>query len=99
MAAVAAALVRVLAFAFTEDEAERMARAGVDAVCINLGLTERVDGAPAESALDETIGFVNRVFAAMDNAPGSRQKFFYGGGPIATPAKRPMTACGSATSF
>ena len=75
-------------FAFNADEAERLALAGVDAVCANLGLTaESMEEARPDSALDDTVHFLHDVYAAMDRVPGTRLKFFYGGGPITTPAE------------
>ncbi len=77
-----------LAFAFNIEEAKQLASSGVDAVCINLGLTpEHSAQAAPESALDESVKFLNQIFAAMDEISGTRLKFFYGGGPITTPSE------------
>jgi DNA-binding NtrC family response regulator len=74
------------AFAYSEDEARMMARAGVDAVCANLNLPVGADTTAFGYTTPEDAAFsFNRIFRAAEKGNPGVFKMFYVAGPISTP--------------
>ncbi|MBD2872834.1 phosphoenolpyruvate hydrolase family protein [Paenibacillus arenilitoris] len=74
-----------IAFVFDELQAERMAAAGADVICANLGLTKGGElGAKKVLSLEAGVRLANRIFEHSDRVNPSAIKMLTGG-PISTP--------------
>lgn len=75
-----------VAFAFNEEQADKMARAGADVVCAHFGLTSGgMLGAKKAFSLEHAKLVADRIFSVCDKISGSIIKMIYGG-PARSPA-------------
>ncbi len=75
-----------LAFAYSEENAQLMAQAGVGAICANLNLPVNPEGAGAEIITPEDASFAfGRMFKAAKKINPGLFTVFYCAGPISTP--------------
>lgn len=74
-----------VAFVFSEEQAEKMAKAGADVVCAHLGLTRGgMLGAKKVFSLEHAKLMADKVFQACDEFSSNIIKMIYGG-PASTP--------------
>lgn len=73
-----------VAFVFNEEEAEQMAKAGVDVICAHLGWTPSPDNIISKSSLKKYTKTAEDIFNAINKVDKNIIKMIYGG-PVSNP--------------